>query len=383
MSTPSAEKGKPEVNLKLAIAKRLPVPLPIFIWCVCGIMTVVGMIIYLSWCQYNKDKKGKKSTLCSSAEINTHVRPLNSGDPDCSHALSEYYIKTAANACTGSDATVVDVCNLAAVLRQGYRCVDMQVFSINHIPVVAYSGSDNTYVKDSSNSLYFSDVLDTLCTHAFSSDSAPIPTDPMLLHLRIQSNDSTMLQTMATLFKKYESSLLGPAYSYETQGKNLGDEPVLSLQGKLVVILDTSASTAFLQCPELMEYVNMTSSSICMRMYPFDAIVNNADTHELTEYNKQHLTLVLPSTASSYASTNSNGTVCRTYGCQCVGDKAYLTDNNLRDNVSFFDTHTYAFVLKPADQRPTPIVTPPVVKQNPALSYAARTVSSDYYHFQV
>ena len=111
----------------------------------------IGYMIYLSRlenseCNYMND-------LYSSVDGN--IRPISSNNPDCSGNLFDYYIKTAYNACSGGSYKndFVDTCNLVAVIRQGVRCLDFEIYSIDDQPVVATSTVDNYYVKETFNSV--------------------------------------------------------------------------------------------------------------------------------------------------------------------------------------------------------------------------------------
>jgi len=53
------------------------------------------------------------------------------------------------------------------------------------------------------------------------------------------------------------------------------------------------------------------------------------------------------------------------------------------ENTLFFDRSGYAFALKPADLRYTPVTIATPTPQNPAYSYATRTTSTDFYSFNV
>jgi len=78
-----------------------------------------------------------------------YIRPINTGDPDCSGNLYDYYIKTAYNACSGGNYKndFVNVCNLINVLKQGVRCLDFEIYSIGNQPVVATSTVDNVILR--------------------------------------------------------------------------------------------------------------------------------------------------------------------------------------------------------------------------------------------
>jgi len=118
-----------------------------------GIILIIfiGYLIYLSRLQ--NAECDYMNNLYSSVDGN--IRPINSSDPDCSGNLFDYYIKTAYNACSGGSYknNFVDICNLKAIIKQGVRCLDFEIYSVNDQPVVATSTSDSYYVKETFNSV--------------------------------------------------------------------------------------------------------------------------------------------------------------------------------------------------------------------------------------
>jgi len=340
------------------------------------VILIIVYIIYLTKlsskeCDYMND---------IYSTLDGNIRSINSSDPDCSGNLNEYYVKTAYNSCSGGSYKndVVNICNLKAVLKQGVRGLDFEVYSIDDKPVVATSTSDNYYIKETYNSVDFNDVMNTIQNYAFSASTAPNPTDPILIHLRFMSNNQNMYTNLANLLKSYDTILLGKEYSYEMAGHNLGGEPLLNFMNKVILIFDRS-NTAFLENKDLMEYVNMTSNSIFMRAYSYYDVKNNPDLDELREYNKRNMTIVFPDSGSN--PDNPNGVLSRDAGCQMVAMRYQTVDNYLLQNTMFFDNCGYAFCLKPENLRYKPVTIPNPTPQDPALSYATRNVTTDFYSF--
>jgi len=282
--------------------------------------------------------------------LNGNIRSISKDDKIYSGKLNDYYIKTAYNACSGGDYKndFVDICNLKAVLKQGVRCLDFEIYSIDDKPVVATSTNNNYYIKETYNSVNFSDVMKTIQNYAFSGSTAPNKTDPLIIHLRFMSNNQNMYTNLATIFKSYESILLGKDYSYETFGHNLGREPLLNFMNKVILIFDKS-NTAFSENKDLMEYVNLTSNSIFMREYHFSDVKNNLDLAELKEFNKKNLSIVFPDSGSD--PENPDTSVTRDAGCQMVAMRYQNTDKNLENDILFFDNCMFAFSLKPNELR--------------------------------
>jgi hypothetical protein len=336
----------------------------------------IGYMIYLS------KLKGKECDYMNNlySSLDGNIRPINLNDPDCSGNLYDYYIKTAYNSCSGGTYKndFVDLCNLKAVLKQGVRCLDFEIYSVNDNPVVAASTVDNFHIKETFNSVDFGSVMDTIKNYAFSGSTCPNPTDPLIIHLRFMSNNQTMYSNLASIFKAYNSLMLGPSYSYEIFGKNLGNVPLLLLRNKIILIVDRS-NPAFLENERLNEYVNLTSNSLFMREYNFYGVKNNPDINELTDFNRNNMTIVVPDSGSN--PPNPSGIISRACGCQMVAMRYQLVDNNLMENALFFDQAGYAFALKPIDLRYQVVTVPPPTQQLPEYSYATRSSSTDYYSF--
>lgn len=342
------------------------------------VIIIIGYIVYLSKlqskeCDYMNDIYGA---------LDGNLRPISSSDSDCSGNLNEYYVKTAYNACSGGSYKndYVDICNLKAVLKQGVRGLDFEIYSIDNNPVVATSTTNNYYVKESYNYVSFEDVMNTIQNYAFAASTAPNYTDPIIVHLRFMSNNQDMYTNLATLFSSYTDILLDKEYSYETAGHNLGGEPLLNFMNKVILIFDRS-NTAFLENEDLTEYVNMTSNSIFMRAYSYYDVKNSPDLEELREYNKKNMTIVFPDSGSN--PENPNGILVRDAGCQMVAMRFQYVDNYLMQNTGFFDNCSYAFCLKPIELRYEPVVIDEATPQDPALSYATRNVTTDFYSFDV
>ena len=344
--------------------------------------TLIILIIFICYMIYLSRLQNAECDYMNSLypSVDGNLRPISGSDPDCSGNLFDYYMKTAYNACSGGSYKndFVNICNLKAVIKQGVRCLDFEIYSIDNQPVVSTSTSDSYYVKETFNSVSFGSVMDTIRNYAFSGSTSPNPTDPILIHLRCKSNNQEMYSNLANIFESNTDIMLGPNYSYEASGTNLGNTPLMSLQNKVILIIDRS-NPAFIENENLLEYVNLASNSVFMRVYNYYNVKNSPDINELTEFNRQGMTIVIPDSGSN--PPNPSGLACRASGCQMVAMRYQLVDNNLMENASFFDRAGYAFALKPADLRYEPVVVQAPTSQNPSYSYATRTSSTDYYSF--
>jgi hypothetical protein len=344
--------------------------------------TMIVLIIFIVYMIYLSRLQNSEVNYINDLypSVDGNIRAINGSDPDCSGNLYDYYVKTAYNACSGgsykNDFVNIDV--LKAIIKQGVRCLDFEIYSVNNQPVVSTSTTDIYYVKETFNSVNFSSVMDTIRNYAFSGGTCPNPTDPLLIHLRCKSNNQDMYNNLANIFESNTNIMLGKEYSYENANQNLGNTPLLSLQSKVLLIMDRS-NTAFMENQTLLEYVNLTSNSIFMRVYDFYNVKNSPDINELTEFNRQNITIVTPDSGSN--PSNPSGMVCRASGCQMIAMRYQYVDNNLMENALFFDRAGYAFALKPANLRYEPVVVPTPTPQNTDYSYETRNSATDYYNF--
>jgi hypothetical protein len=318
-------------------------------------------------------------------QLNTSILPIDLTRKINQYSFRDYYVKSAYNCCSGGNYKndYVSMCTLKDLLKQGIRGLDFEIYSIDDQPVVATSTADNYCVKETFNYINFSDIMKTIADNAFSTSGAPNPTDPIIFHLRIKSENQKMYQNFAKIFEKYSDMLMGKQYSYETIKNNTitnyGTTPLKELMGKVSIIVDKS-NTAFMECAEFYEYVNMTSNSIFMRELTFDE-VKNTDINELIEFNKLGMTIGIPNPGSN--PDNPSSVVLRETGCQLLAMRYQNIEANVEENDAFFNDKNSAFVLKPAPLRyiPVKIAAPPA--QDPSLSFATNTISGQYFNYNI
>jgi hypothetical protein len=298
------------------------------------------------------------------------------------YSLRDYYIKSAYNACSGGNYKngYVNTCILKDLLKQGVRGLDFEVYSIDDQPVVASSTSESYCVKETFNSVPFSEVLNIIRDYAFANSTAPNQLDPIILHLRIKSSNTEMYDNFAKLLEGYDSMLMGKQYSFENQAKNFGAVKLSDTAGKVVIIVDRS-NLAFLESEAFYEYVNMTSNSIFMRALHYYDIINAPDMVELINYNKLNMTIGMPDKGTD--PDNPSSITMRTYGVQMLAMRYQVVDTNLEENDMFFNDAGRAFVLKPEKLRYVPETMPDPVVQDPTVSFATREVKTDFYQFEI
>lgn len=296
--------------------------------------------------------------------------------------LRDFYIKTAYNCCAIGDFqnTYVSTCALKQILRQGVRCLDFEIYSIDNNPVVAVSSTGDYNFKQSFNSIPFNEVMGAINLYAFSGATCPNPSDPLIIHLRLKTNHKETISKVAdAILATVSNKLLGKEYSYEYQGNNLGAVTMDKLMDKVIIAVDKD-NKGFLTT-KLDEYVNICSNAMFMRALRNHDVKYAPDMNELIEFNKKNMTLTMPDLSNK--DTNSPASLHMKYGCQLVAMNYQNYDANMEFYESFFAENKSAFVLKPVHLRyvKTTVPTPP--PQDPKLSYANRSVKSDYYNFTI
>jgi hypothetical protein len=351
------------------------------------ILVVIIFIIIFSVVYYYYYMSNLSTYECSAIDtlygsLNGKLRSINDSDPDCKFLLGDYYIKSAYNCCSGGAYVndFVETCVLKDIIKQGVRCLDFEIYSINDQPVISTSTSDNYHLKDTYNSIPFGKALNIIRDYAFATATCPNSNDPIIVHLRIKSNNKKMYQNFAKLLESYDSILLGKEYSFEFQGKNLGQVPLLNLRKKIIIAVDR-INNSFLESNEFCEFINITSNSVFMRALHYYDIQYTPDMNELIEYNKRFMTLGMPDKGSS--PPNPSAIVLRETGVQMIAMRYQVFDTNLEENEIYFDLKGYAFALKPEKLRYVPIIIDEPPAQNPENSYATRNISSDFYNFDI
>lgn len=348
-----------------------------------GVITLMIILISLLYYFYYSRLRSNNCSSMNSlyGDLNGKIKSIDSSD-QFNYTFKDYYIKTAYNCCSGGNYKndYVDVCVLKDVLKQGTRGLDFEIFSINDQPVVATSTSDSYYVKETFNYINFVDVMNIIRDYGFAMSTAPNALDPIIIHLRIKSTNQEMYKKFAKLLENYDSILLSKDYDSEYYGKNFGNVDLRKLMGKVVIIVDRT-NPAFLECPEFYKFINMTSNSVFMRALHYYDIKYSPDMNELIDFNKQNMTIGLPDKGNN--PDNPSSVIMRETGVQLLGMRYQKIDTNIEENDIFFDENGYAFVLKPENLRYIPVTISLPPPQNPELSYATRTVQSDFYKFDI
>ena len=321
-------------------------------------------------------KEGLENPDANTKEfIDKNLSSVNYFDTQSRFKLRDYYIKAAYNAFNPdkfkNSSVSMDAC--LYVLARGCRFIDFEVFSVDNQPVIASSSVKSFNYKETYNHIPVSDAFEVLGSYAFSGAKCPNPGDPFIIHMRMMSRNVTMYDNMAKIImqsKAIARNLLGPKYGREYQSKDLGNESLTDLKGKIIFIVD--GTNSLYRKTKLFELINMSSNTMFLSKYTYFGVKNVGDPQAFKDANKKNMCLVMPDKGGRPINDGHNGPF--TWGCQiaamCFQDEA--RDEKLKAYEDKFASVGYAFILKPAELRYVPITIAPPAPPNPKASMEAR-----------
>jgi len=307
--------------------------------------------------------------------IDKNITSINVQDSQSKFKLRDYYIKSAYNAFNPDKFknSNVSMDALMYVIARGCRFIDFEVFSVNNQPVIASSSVNSFNYKETFNHIPVSDAFEVLGGYVFSGAKCPNPGDPFIIHMRIMSRNITMYDNLAKIISQSKTiarNLLGPKYGREYQSKDLGNENLSDLKGKIILMVD--GTNQVYRSTKLFELINMSSNTLFLSKYTYFGVKNIGDPQTFKDANKKNMCLVLPDKSGRPVNEGHNGPY--TWGCQiaamCFQEEA--RDEKLKAYEDKFASVGYAFILKPEDLRYVPITIAPPAPPNPIASMEAR-----------
>uniref|UniRef100_A0A6C0I1H3 PI-PLC Y-box domain-containing protein n=1 Tax=viral metagenome TaxID=1070528 RepID=A0A6C0I1H3_9ZZZZ len=352
------------------------------------IFFIMGCMAYYIYYKYTLlPKSCARLNKKKAPALNSNWITTASSDPSSQFLLRDYYVKTAYNCCsTGNFSNdYVSTCALQNAIKMGCRCLDFEVYGYKGQPIISTSLSDDKCIKETYNSVPFDEAMSTIATNAFSTNSTvcPNPSDPLLLLFRLKTNDVDVLNSMAESISSNLKDRLMPEYNHEFGGKNISAEPMTKFAGKVIIVVEAIPLLYQPGAEKMYEVTNLTSNAFLRILKVFD-VLNSPDITELTTFNKQYMTIVIPDDSMSV--NNYDPMPPSLAGCQAMAMSFQLSrDGNLNVYNDWFQAgpSKSAFLLKPADLMFKPQTIPVPTPQNPALSFASRPLKSDMYSFSI
>lgn len=201
--------------------------------------------------------------------------------------LSQYMIK--ASYLSAYDGTNMTLDQLKSVLKRGCRFVDFELFTSQEGDVfMGYSVDPSFHVvkgygKTMDDRITIQQVFSCLATNSFGV-LPPNPQDPMIIQLRVKSDDPSVYSTIANAIKK---TLLPKLYFDKTSGKAIivsKDTPLSEIMGKFIIVLDRSVNIEPLYVPSTCSGDN-NSVSGCLNIQDFVNIYSGGSEWRKIDYN--------------------------------------------------------------------------------------------------
>tara|TARA_Y100000996_G_scaffold129111_2_gene97984 strand:- start:13487 stop:14794 length:1308 start_codon:yes stop_codon:yes gene_type:complete len=288
------------------------------------------------------------------------------------YRLRDFYIKTAYNCCASGSYShdFVDMCALENCIKLGARCLDFEVYSFDNKPIIALSSVNDHNIKETYNYLTFDSVMEKIRIMAFNRNindgAGGVARDPMILHFRIKTSNTQVFDSMAdSLYSNFSEQILTRQYSYEYNGKDMGNTKIKDLLEKIVIIVnkvnDKNNTVINIEDSKLYEYINVISGTENMRFYRQDEARLAGDMENIKNYNKERMSIVLPNKGNTPANvdwrelshkgnTNDPAGVSG-YGFQFIGQCFQYDDAFLEQYHNDFNSKGGSFVLKPKSLR--------------------------------
>jgi len=322
---------------------------------------------------YEKEEK----SLLNSKEV-SNMKSVIYGDKYSSYPILDYYIASSFNSCAagGNLDDYVSMGALETVIKQGARLIDLEIYMVDKVPVVALSPHKNlNCIKGTFNSLPLlggGGVLDVISKNAFALKTCPNNKDPLFINIRIKSDRMDYNALSKEMKDKFGNKLLGIQFSYGGRGDKRLTELTLSELKQKVIIMCESKNLG----PSFKELVNIISSSDNFSKYPeTDAnnIISECSSMKDEEKEKEcmlqqgdkydpftareKLIMVHPDIVSKCTNKdncyNFDWSKYKRHGVQmmCMNYQ-WINDNKMKSYYDFFNKKKgLAFVLKPEHLR--------------------------------
>lgn len=344
------------------------------------VITAVIVIItaYFLWTSLEPTESHALSTakpIFSTYEKVTKLAPLGCPQPK-EYRLADFYMASSSYSVFPGTSAYDYVSDkiLPLAIKAGVRLVELDIYSDEEDKPVVGLKNQKLGIDYAYNTVPFEACCISIANNAFNSISSPVSSDPFVLSLVFHTNKSKTINSCAEILKQTCSSkLLDRTYSY--QRKNLAVEPICNLQGKLIIVSGDAMKGTLME-----ELVNMSWSTSHLRRMTYTQASQPHDQNELIEYNRNHITMVVPDIGSDL--TNYNPQILFAFGCQWIMMNYGSIDSAMETYIGEFQENS--LVLKPAGLRP---LKPKKYKQpvmpDPALSFQPMRKISPIYDITV
>lgn len=297
------------------------------------------------------------TTRSSGVKENFYAPPDDTNNswmlPKSSMPLIQYCIKSSYNTAISGDYVSEEM--LSGVLAQGCRFIDFEVFydKVSDSPFVAYTTDPSYTTINTKNKI----ILDTLLSRSIRDGftKAPNVLDPLLIQLRIKSNDINVYRSVA---KSVKYALGEKLYTKQITEKTTLDD----VMGKVILIVDKTLNLSWKQnsacisdpnCYDLSAFCNIESGSELMRIERYDDLAKQTTIPPHIMNDNMNTDVKLIRIVEPDLTTIANNKVIKNpafkdyvtnYGAQIVTYNYNNQDQGLKDYENFFSEIGFAFV---------------------------------------
>ena len=269
-----------------------------------------------------------------------------------------FYVKTAYNCCCieGYKNNFVAICGLDACIKQGARCLDFEIYSLNNEPIIAASTANNNFIKETYNYVKFVDALNTINSKAFNESHTNCHLDPLYLHFRIMSENATIFDKMGDYIERilYDSNSSNSPHFIDKvvtdtnyDGKYYLETNIKYFNQKIIIICYCKNQHLIRQ-RKIGNYTNLISNSQFFSLLRYETIEASGinENSLLVGESKRKFFMVLPNLNNKL--DNYDPLIPLNQGCHFIAMKFQNFDSNLAAYFNFFKNKGgFSFILKP------------------------------------
>jgi len=224
--------------------------------------------------------------------------------------LCDYYIASSSYSVFPSSYTSDYISDsiLPLVIKAGARLIELDIYADDKDkPVVGLKNEQFGY-DYAKNSVSLESCCVSIANSAFNKSETKAADDPFVLSLMFHTPKTITINASAEIIKQTLSRyFLGAEYAF--QRKNLAQEPICNLSGKLILVSGGEIKgTAF------EELVNLSWNTSDLRRISYMTASQPYDHEELINNNRKSISMVVPDPDPDLK--NNNPIILFGYGCQ-------------------------------------------------------------------
>lgn len=313
---------------------------------IAGVLSLITLVLMIIWYTTSPNPDAKSLAEANMGVYPTVTRLSPLGGDLKQMKLCDYYLASSAySVFPGNSPTdYISDSVIPPVVKAGARLIELDVYGDGNIPVVGLK-NENLGYDYAQNSVSLENCFRAIANTAFNSVETPLSSDPFVLSLMFHTDNTLVMNAAAQLVKDVLGRfLLDQEYAF--QRKNLAQEPIDNLKGKLIIVSGGNVKNT-----KFDELVNLSWSTSHLRRLTYMQASQPYDHEELMNLNRTSICMVVPDPNPDLK--NNNPTILFSYGCQWNLMNYGSVDSMMELNIEKFQRGS--LVLKPIELRDNPI----------------------------